>query len=418
MKLQEGVHLHFMPAEKFTTNQLLVRFSAPMKKETVAGRVLVANLLEMANQVYPTSHLFHKRLAELYGASFSTSVSKRGKVHSVDITISYVKSAYLPEKTDITIEILDFLYYCLFKPLVRKKEMEPSFFEIEKTNLLHYLETEIEDHFYHADVELATLYFEDEDVKIPRIGQDYLVEKETAQSVYQALQDMIHLDRIDFFVLGEVDQEKVFRRLQEFRFSYRNPKLELTYQQGISNIVKEKIERRETSQSILEIAYHVSVVYNDDNYIPLLVLNGLFGGFSSSKLFTNLREKEGLAYTIGSQLYGFSGLLKVYAGIDKMNRKKVMRLISKQLFDIKKGYFTDEDLALTKNMLVHTATLSQDQQGQLLEKMYYQAIFASKHLESSEWIAAVNKVSKEDVIRVARHVRLQAIYFMEGVKES
>lgn len=417
MKLQEGVQLHFMPAEKFTTNQILVRFSAPMKKETVAGRVLVANLLEMANQVYPTSHLFHKRLAELYGANFSTSVSKRGKVHSVDITISYVKSAYLPNQEDITTDLLDFLYDCLFKPLVRKKEIDPSFFDIEKTNLLHYLDTEIEDHFYHADVELTNLFFEDEDVKIPRIGQGHLVEKETAQTVYQALQDMLHLDRIDFFVLGEVDQEKVIQRLREFRFSYRNPKLEMIYQQDVSNIVREKMERRETVQSILEIAYHVSVVYNDDNYIPLLVLNGLFGGFSSSKLFTHIREKQGLAYTIGSQLHGFSGLLRVYAGIDRHHRKTTLRLISKQLFDIKKGYFTDEELAFAKSMLIHTASLSQDHQGQLLEQMYHKAIFGTEQPGSSDWVEAVNKVSREDVIHVAKSIRLQSIYFMEGVKE-
>ncbi|MBF0818111.1 EF-P 5-aminopentanol modification-associated protein YfmF [Streptococcus acidominimus] len=414
MKLQEGVQLHFIPAEKFTTNQVLVRFAAPMDTETVAGRVLVSNILDTANQAYPTSRLFHQRLADLYGAQFSTSVSKRGKVHILEIKMSYIKSNYLPDGTDLTLSLLDFLYASLFQPLRIKNGFEPTLFEIEKTNLVNYLDAEVEDHFYHADVELAALFFEDEHLKVPRIGKRDLVERETAQTVYKTLQNMLHLDRIDIFVSGEVDQEMVSKRLKEFRFSYRNPKLEFTYQPPFSNIIKEKMERKEAAQSILELAYHVQVLYNDVNHIPLLVFNGLFGAFSHSKLFTNVREKEGLAYTIGSQLNIFSGLLKVYAGIDKENRRKSMRLISKQLLDIKRGYFTEEELERAKTMLIHSATLSQDKQGQLIEHAYNKVIFGDDQLELVEWMNAVNKVSRDDVIRVAQLVRLQAVYFMEG----
>lgn len=415
MKLQEGVQLHFIPTEKFTTNQILVRFTAPMDAKTVAGRVLVSNILDTANQVYPTSHLFHQRLADLYGAQFSTSVSKRGKVHSIDIKISYVKSSYLPAGTDLTLSLLDFLHASIFQPLKTKNGFESKLFEIEKTNVLNDLDAEIEDHEYHADVELAALFFEDEHLKIPRIGKRDLVEKETSQTVYKALQNMIHLDRIDFFISGEVNQQAVINRLREFQFSYRNPKLEFTYQPTCSNIVREKMERREATQSILELAYHLQVSYNDVNHIPLLVFNGLFGAFAHSKLFTDVREKEGLAYTIGSQLNIFTGFLKVYAGIDKDNRKKTMRLISKQLLDMKRGYFTDEELELTKKMLVHSATLSQDKQYQLIEQTYNKVIFGDCQLDLPEWIDAVNKVSREEVIRAAKLVRLQAVYFMEGV---
>ncbi|MER0122156.1 pitrilysin family protein [Streptococcus sp. ZJ93] len=416
MKLQEGVHVHFLKGEKFTTNQILVRFAAPMDQKTVAGRVLLSNLLNMANQEYPNSHQFHQRLAELYGAHFSTSVSKKGRVHSIDIKISYVKSSYLPEKSDLTIPMLDFLYACLFKPLIKKEAFEQDFFDVEKTNLLNYLDTEVEDHFYHANVELSSLFFEEESLKIPRIGKRQLVEKETAETVYKALHDMIHLDRIDFFFSGEFDQEEVINQLKAFRFSYRNPKLEWIYKQDFSNVVREKMERKEAGQSILELAYHLQFIYSDVNHIPLIVLNGLFGGFAHSKLFVNVREKEGLAYTIGSQLNIFSGLLKVYAGIDKDKRKRAMSQISKQLLAIKRGHFTDEELELTKKMLLHSATLSQDKQGQLIEQAYNQVIFGEQQLELEEWMEAVKRVSREDIIHASKFVRLQAVYFMEGVE--
>ncbi len=98
----------------------------------------------------------------------------------------------------------------------------------------------------------------------------------------------------------------------------------------------------------MELAYHLQVVYNDVNYPALMVFNGLLGAFSHSKLFMNVREKESLAYTIGSQVSIFSGMLKVYAGISRENRLRVMKLISKQLLDLKCGKFTEEELELTK----------------------------------------------------------------------
>lgn len=418
MKLQEGVHLHFIDTDKFTTNRIKMRFAAPMSAKTVAGRVLAANILELANEDYSTAQAFRRKLAALYGAQFSTGVAKRGKVHFVDITISYVRADQLPDKEDLTGQLIDFLYSALFRPLKERRGFDSSLFEVEKKNLLSYLEAEVEDNFYHADVELSKLFYENEDVQIPRVARLDLVEQETAETAYKALRDMLKLDRIDIFVLGKVDKKLVQEGFERFAFTYRNPRLELELQQNYSNITREKIERKEARQSVLELAYHFQVVYNDVNYIPLLVLNGLFGGFSHSKLFMNVREKESLAYTIGSSVSIFSGMMKVYAGIDKENRLRTMQLIRRQLQDIKKGNFSEEDLSMTKSLLVNAATLAQDQQANLVEQAYNQAVLGERNLEWEEWVEAVNLVSREDILRVVRCIRLQAIYFMEGEEDG
>ena len=57
--------------------------------------------------------------------------------------------------------------------------------------------------------------------------------------------------------------------------------------------------------------------YGDEQHLPMIVMNGLLGGFAHSKLFTNVRENAGLAYTISSQLDLFSGFLRMYAGINR-----------------------------------------------------------------------------------------------------
>lgn len=417
MKLQEGVELHFIESDKFTTNRIRVRFAAEMSEQTVAGRVLVANLLEMGNQDYPSAQRLRMRLAELYGAHFSTSVSKRGRVHFVDLTISYINPHYLPEQEDITGEIIDFLEACLFKPLKNGSAFKEDVFAVEKNNLLSFLETEVEDNFYHADVEMSKLYYEDEAVQIPRVGRIDLVEQVTAETAFKTYSNMLRLDKIDIFVLGQVDQALVQEKFSSFIFKYRNPKLELEYQQAYSKVTRERVERKEARQSILELAYHLQVVYNDVNYPALLVFNGLLGAFSHSKLFMNVREKESLAYTIGSQISIFSGMLKIYAGINRQDKLKAIKLIRQQVMALKQGKFSEDDLNLTKNMLVHSATLAQDRQNNLLEQVYNQVTMGQRNVTLEEWIEAVNKVSREDILRVGQLVRLQAVYFMEGIKE-
>ncbi|WP_024416990.1 EF-P 5-aminopentanol modification-associated protein YfmF [Streptococcus suis] len=417
MKLQEGVDLHFIDTDQFTTNRIRIRFAAEMSEATVAGRVLVANIFEMGNQEFQTAQAVRRRLAELYGAQFSTSVSKRGRVHCVDVTISYVSPRHLPENEDITVEILDFLYTCIFRPLKKGRGFDSQIFEVEKTNLINFLQSEIEDNFYHADVEMSKLFYKNPSLQIPRVGRIDLVEKETAESTFQIYRNMLRMDKIDIFVLGKVDREQVKRKLEDFGFTYRNPKLELEYHQEYSNITQEKIERKQARQSILELAYHLQVVYNDVNYPALMVFNGLLGAFSHSKLFMNVREKESLAYTIGSQVSIFSGMLKVYAGISRENRLRVMKLISKQLLDLKCGKFTEEELELTKNMLIHSATLAQDRQNNLIEQVYNQVTLGNRNLSWLDWIEAIKSVSIDDVIRVGQMINLQAVYFMEGTEE-
>ncbi|MGQ7462586.1 EF-P 5-aminopentanol modification-associated protein YfmF [Streptococcus suis] len=417
MKLQEGIDLHFIETDQFTTNRIKVRFAAEMNEATVAGRVLVANILEMGNQDYPSAQAMRRRLAELYGAHFSTSVAKRGRVHMVDFTISYTNPSYLPNNEDITGAILDFLYSSLFRPLKQGQGFEQKIFEVEKKNLINFLESEVEDNFYHADVEVNKLFYQDQALQIPRISRLDLVEKETAESVYKIYRNMLRVDKIDIFVLGTVNQDLVRERFEQFNFTYRKPKLELECQQEYSNITREKVDRKHARQSILELAYHLQVLYNDVNYPALMVFNGLFGAFSHSKLFVNIREKESLAYTIGSQVTIFSGMMKVYAGINRGDRLKVMKLISKQILDLKRGKFTEDELELTKNMLVHSATLAQDRQNNLIEQVYNQISLGERNLNWLEWIEAVKDVSTEDIIRVGKMINLQAVYFMEGTVE-
>jgi Zn-dependent peptidase, putative len=414
MEIIKGVHLHFIQSEKFKTNKIKVRFSAPMSEKTIAGRVLTASMLETSNALYPTSQAFREKLANLYGANYSTSLSRRGLVHYLDINLSFVRDQFLSRKNMLADEILDFLKASLFFPLSNGQAFDTKTFEIEKRNVLTDLEAEIENHFYHAHRELNNLFYDLPEMRIPRVGTIELVEKETAETSFAAFQQMLNQDQIDFFFIGDFNEIAVREKIQEFQFSEREQPLQLSYQQNYSNITREKLEQRDVHQSIVELAYHFSSQYGDSGHLPLIVLNGLLGGFAHSKLFVNVREKESLAYTISSNFDIFSGLMRIYAGIDRANRTKTVALINRQILDLKRGHFTDEELEQTKNMLKNSILLAQDRQNTLIERAYMSSVLGKKFLSLEAWLKALENVSKADLIEAAQQLKLQAIYFMEG----
>ena len=414
MEIVTGVNLHFIKADKFKTNKIKFRFSAPMTAETVAGRVLTASMLETANRPYPNSQIFREKLASLYGANYTTSVSKRGLVHYVDINLSFVKDSFLSRKNILTGEMIEFLKASLFAPLAEGQSFDPATFEVEKKNLLTDLEAEVENHFYHAHQELNKLFYVEEEMKIPRLSTIDLIKKETAESSFAIFQDMLKQDKIDIFFVGDFNEVAMKESFASFGLEPRSLKLDLTYQQEFSKVLKEGLEQKDLNQSILELAYHFDIQYGDENHLPLIVLNGLLGSYAHSKLFVKVREAEGIAYTISSRFDIFSGMLRIYAGIDRKNRNKAMSLINRQIADLKKGNFTLEELNQTKKMLRNSALLAQDRQNTLLEQAYMQSVLGKKFLPLDLWLANLEKVTSQDLISAASRLKLQAIYFMEG----
>ena len=413
MKIVEGVNLHLLKNEKFKTNHITFRFSGEFDRKTVARRVLVAQILATANATYPTAQKFREKLSDLYGASLSTNVSTKGLVHIVDVDIVFVKDRFVKKEKKILEEVIDFLKEILFSPLISIAQYQAKLFDLEQKNLISYLKSDKEDHFYSSQLELKNLFYDNSTLQISRYGQEELVLAENSYTVYQEFQKMLKQDYLDIFILGEFNDYRMLQLLNQFPLESRQKTLNFNYNQPYSNITKEKIEKKDIRQSVLQLGYHLPVTYSNDDYFSLLLFNAVFGAFTHSKLFTELREKEGLAYLIGSQFDIFTGLLNVYAGIDRENRNKVLHLVNKQLHYIKIGRFSSDLINQSKIILKTNRLLLVDYAKSEIEYEYNK-----NHLEKSydtiTWIDKIDTVSKEDIKKVATTIKLQALYFLEG----
>ncbi|EID25318.1 MULTISPECIES: EF-P 5-aminopentanol modification-associated protein YfmF [Streptococcus] len=416
MKLVPGISAHFVQSKKFKTNKITIRFTAPLSLETVAGRMLSASMLETANQAYPTSQVFRRYLASLYGTDISTSAYRRGQAHILDLTFTYVRDDFLSKKNVLTSRILELVKQTLFAPLVQDGAFEPALFEIERKQLLASLATDMDDSFYFAHKELDSLFFHDERLQLRYSDLRNCISNESPKSSHTCFQDALKNDRIDFFFLGDFNEVEITESLKSLPFTARNSDVTIQYHQSYSNVLQEGMVQRNVGQSILEMGYHSPVKYSDDEHLPMLVMNGLLGEFAHSKLFTNVRENAGIAYSVSSQLDLFSGLLRMYAGIDRENRNQARKMMNHQLLDLKKGNFTDFELEQTKEMIRRSLLMAQDNQQTLVERIYLNALFGKSSFDMDRLVAKLESVDKEAVCKAANSLKLQAIYFMEGVE--
>lgn len=413
MKIVDGVHLHFIKNKKLKTNHITLRFSGDFDAKTSAKRVMVAQMLESSNAIYPTTQLFRRKLADLYGADLSTSVSVKGKVHIVDIDITFIKDKFSYEHDSVIKEVIVFVRDMLFKPHVSVAQYHLQSFEIEKENMINYLKADKEDIFYRSELGLHDLYYKDDTLKLSKYSNESLIEKESAYTCYQEFKKMISEDVIDIFIVGEYDDYTMIQLFHTYPFDGREKKLTYLYSQPYSNITQEKIIKQDVKQSVIQLGYHLSVDYTDPLYFALIVFNGMFGGFSHSKLFMEVREKEGLAYSISSQFDIFTGLYSVTTAIDQKQRDKCLKIINRQLMGIRKGRFTSNFLSQTKKLLNSNRILAMDSAKSNVEYFYNQF-----HIEGfptlEDWLDKVDKVRKEDIMRVACQIKLQTLYFVEG----
>ena len=304
----------------------------------------------------------------------------------------------------------------LFSPLANAGEFEQNIFEIEQKQLIARLESELEDPFFFAHKELDQLYFQEPAMQL--VPKDLIsrISKETPKSSFSSFQKMLKEDKVDIFFLGDFNEIEIREHLEKYSLTARQQDVKIQYHQPYSNILNESFLRKNLGQSILEMGYHSSIGYGDEGQLAMLLVNGLLGAFPHSKLFTEVREKEALAYTVSSHLDLFSGRLRLFAGIDRKNRNKVRKLMNEQLVAIKKGEFSDIEIHQTKKMIKRSLLLSKDNQDSIIDREYLSQFFGKLGLDIHTLIEKLEQVEKDEICEAAGSLRLQAIYFMEGLE--
>jgi predicted Zn-dependent peptidase len=134
------------------------------------------------------------------------------------------------------------------------------------------------------------------------------------------------------------------------------------------------------------------------------VLNNLLGGGMSSRLFQNIREKQGLAYAVFSELtpYSDAGMLTVYAGTAKETVGQVIDLTVQEFRSMKESLVTEEELLRSKNHLKGSLMLSLESTSSRMSNLARQELYFGRFYSLDEILAGIEAVTREDLQIIAQ----------------
>jgi predicted Zn-dependent peptidase len=133
-------------------------------------------------------------------------------------------------------------------------------------------------------------------------------------------------------------------------------------------------------------------------------LNVILGGGMSSRLFQNIRERQGLAYAIESDLspYTDSGVLSVYAGTSRESAAQLIRSVSEEFRAVRAGGVSSEELRRAKDHLKGSMMLSLESTSSRMSNLARQAMYLHRFISLDEMLASIEAVTREEVHAIAR----------------
>jgi predicted Zn-dependent peptidase len=154
------------------------------------------------------------------------------------------------------------------------------------------------------------------------------------------------------------------------------------------------------------------------------VLNTVLGGGMSSRLFQNIREKQGLAYAVFSELspYRDTGCLLVYAGTSPESAPRVVTSILEEFRDLKENGVKQEELQRAKDHLKGSLMLSLESTGSRMSNLARQEMYFGRFFSLDEVIASIDAVTAEGIAAITREffrtdrISLTVLGRLDGLK--
>ena len=408
------MNINKIKSNKFVTNAIAIYLTTKLDKETITMNALIPEVLKRGTENYKTQLDISKKLEDMYGAVFNFSREKVGNFFVMKFYISTLENRYLPEEKNLAQEGINLLADIVFNPLKEDGVFNAKYVEQEKENRKKEIESRKDDKDAYAYSRALEELMEDNPYGSFIYGDIEHLEKIDNKNLYDHYQKLLKECKIDIFVDGfDVDEIE----LPEIMKQYGNPEFKQLSDEVKNKLLneveepKKVIDKLDVTQGKIDIGLRVS----DEDKYAILVYNQILGGDANSKLFQNVREKNGLAYTVRSTYSKYNNFIMIRTGIQLENFDKCLKVIEAQLSDLQNGKITEKEIADAKECLY--AVLREVDESQLATINFE---YARETLADDDSIEdkkkKIENVSTDDVIRVAKGVSVNLVYYLTNEK--
>lgn len=274
--------------------------------------------------------------------------------------------------------------------------------EKEKGVILEELKMEVDNPEYLVHDIFSSSIWKDHPLGRPILGTKKSIRSFSRDTVRDYYQSMYVPSRIVITAAGNLSHEQLLR-LSEAQFG----KLPAGHANGLHESPVPHAELTlKTKRSLEQVHLCMGVPCHPlmhPTRFAAYVLNTLLGAGMSSRLFQNIREKRGLAYTVGSEqfLYRDSGCLSVFAGTSVQSAGEVVRLVVKEFQELKQKPVTEEELRRAKDNLKGSFMLGLESTVNRMSHLARQHIYFGRFSTMDEIIADIESVRPEQLQQLA-----------------
>lgn len=412
------MRIHVLPTKRFKTYAISLYIGFPLSESHVTSVALTPFVLRRGTATYPETIRFRERLDELYGTGFGFDVYKRGDYQIVQFRMDVINDRFVHTNESLLAQSFSFLGEAVTKPALENGVFRAKYVDGEKETLRKRLEAIVNDKIRYAAERCIEEMCKNEPYRLHPLGNRADIAPITAESLHASYTQWLRSACMDLYVVGDTSLEEV-ESLVERHFGLRRDQ-DATYAMRPGNVevrdVNTVVDRMEVGQGKLNMGLRTSVTYGDDDYAAALMYNGILGGYPHSKLFTNVREKASLAYYASSRYDGHKGICTIQSGIEIGNYERAVQIIREQLASMQSGQISELELSQTKAMIANTLREIGDSAFETIA-YYFNRELSGKERTTAQLLEQVERVTAEDIQRVAQTFQLDTIYFLRDKGE-
>ena len=414
LDLMPGVTLRTYPDRRFKQGCLTFQIVRPMRAEEAAMNALFPAVLLRGTEKHRDLRDITLRLDELYGASVGALVRRVGDYQTTGLSCGFIEDRFCIPGDQVLAPMIDFIRELLFEPILEEGGFCKSFVESEKKNLIATIESELNDKRVYAMGRMVKTMCKADSYGVPRLGDAESAAAIDPVTLYEHYQKILKESRIDIFYVGSAKLEDiaamVMPLLQAIDRNYQPLPGQTPFQDaGGADVVEEM----DVTQGKLCMGFVTPITNRDCDFVPMQLMNTIFGAGMTSKLFVNVREKLSLCYSVGSGYYGSKGIVTVSAGIDFDKEQQTREEILRQLKAMQDGDISTQELTAAKEAILSSLRGTHDSPGSI-EGFYATAALSGLRLTPAEYMEAIYAVTAHQVVAAARTVKLHTTYFLKG----
>ena len=416
-ELFPGITLRCIPDDRFKHGCLSLQLLRPMCRQEAALNALLPAVLLRGCEKAPDLRAITLRLDDLYGAGVGALVRRVGDWQTTGFYCSFTEDRFAMKGDQILAPLIDFVKELLLEPVLEDGCFRADFVEGEKKNLIATIDSQRNDKRAYAMDKLLRKMCSADSFGIPRLGFREDVQAIDAGVLYAHYQKILQESPVNLLYVGSADPETVVQLLRpmfaDLPRQVRPMDAQTAFQDGGGADFSECMD---VNQGKLCMGFVSPVTIRDDGFVAMQLMNLVFGGGMTSKLFSVVREKMSLCYAIGSSYHGSKGLLTVSAGIDFSKEQVVRQEILNQLEACQKGEISPAELEAAKEALCSSLLAVHDSPG-AMENFYASAALSGLKLSVEEYLAAARAMTVEKLAEAAATVKLHSVFFLKGVAQ-